>query len=280
MSRIAHDNIEQLHINSFYTFFMKYFASDYSFAGHIHNLMECQYVLKGSICASIDQNVYNLSEGEILFVQPLTPHKHHVTSEEGAVLLVFLFDMEGDMCSHFYDKVFHLSDSQRAIIDAMITYMQKKCSSPSLDEDGHFSQDFLASYESPNFIQMVTTYAYQLFFSLADKGCIRYTSKAPDAQLFTKAVSYLNQYVHLSPSIDEIAHYCNTSRSTLIRIFNKYAGISIHKFLLMLKIKVATELLQDGETVTEVAEKLGFSSQAYFSACFKRETGVNPSTIQ
>ena len=126
---------------------------------------------------------------------------------------------------------------------------------------------------------MVTTYVYQLFFSLTDEGCIRYTSKAPDAQIYTKAVSYLNQYVHLSPSIDQIAHYCNNSRSTLIRIFNKYAGISIHKFLLMLKIKAATEHLKNGETVTEVAEKLGFSSQAYFSACYKRETGMNPSAI-
>ena len=87
MPRIAHDNIEQLHINSFYTFFSKHFASDYSFAGHIHNLMECQYVLKGSICASVDENLYNLSEGEILFVQPLTPHKHHVTSSNEISLM-------------------------------------------------------------------------------------------------------------------------------------------------------------------------------------------------
>lgn len=55
MSRIAHENIEQLHINSFYTFFMEHFSQDYSFVGHIHNMMECQYVLQGSICASVDE---------------------------------------------------------------------------------------------------------------------------------------------------------------------------------------------------------------------------------
>lgn len=279
MSRTAHENVEQLHINNFYTFFMKHFAPDYSFIGHIHNIMECQYVLKGSLCASVDENVYNLSEGEILFIQPLSPHKHHVTSKDGAVLLVVLFDMKGEMCSHFYDKVFQLSETQRATIQSMIEYMQKKCTAPVVEEDGRLSQDFLASYESPSYIQMITTYAYQLFFSLADEGDVRHTSMAPDAQIFSKAVSYLNQYVYLSPSIDKVAHHCNTSRSTLIRIFNKYAGLSIHKFLLMLKIKVATELLQSGETVTETADRLGFSSQAYFSACYKRETGVNPSEI-
>lgn len=279
MSRTAHENIEQLHINSFYTFFMEHFSKDYSFVGHIHNIMECQYVVKGSICASVDENVYNLSAGEILFIKPLTPHKHHVTSEDGAVLLVFLFNMEGNLCSYFYDKVFHLSDAQQKIIRSLIEYMQKKCTSPVVEVEGRLSQDFLASYELQNYIQMLTTYAYQLFFSLVDEGCLRYTSMTPDVQIFRKAVSYLNVYVCSSPSIDEVANHCNTSRSTLIRIFEKYSGMSIHKYLLMLKMKAATELLQGGETVTKTAEKLGFSSQAYFSACYKRETGISPSEI-
>ena len=279
MSRIPHENIEQLHIHSFYTFFMEHFHEDYSFVGHIHNMMECQYVVKGSICASVDENVYNLSAGEILFIPPLSPHKHHVTCNDGAVLLVFLFSMEGDLCSYFYNKVFQLSEAQQGIVHSLVEYMQKKCTSPAIEAEGRFSQNFLASYESKNYIQMITTYVYQLFFSLVEEGCLRYTSMAPDARIFSKAVSYLNEYVYLSPSIEEVAGYCNTSRSTLIRIFDKYSGMSIHKYLLMLKMKAATQLLQSGETVTKTAEKLGFSSQAYFSACYKRETGMNPSEI-
>lgn len=279
MCRIAHENMEQLHINSFYTFFMEHFAEDYSFVGHIHNIMECQYVIKGSICATVDENVYNLSEGEILFIQPLSPHKHHVTSKDGAVLLVFLFHMEGNLCSYFYDKVFRLSNAQKETIQSLVEYMQKKCTAPVLEAEGRMSQNFLGAYESPNYIQMITTYVYQLFFSLAEEGNLRYSTSAPDAQIFRKAVSYMNVYVCLSPSIDEVAKHCNTSRSTLIRIFEKYSGMSIHKYLLMLKMKTAMELLQNGETVTKTAEKLGFSSQAYFSACFKREMGMNPSDI-
>lgn len=279
MSRIPHENIEQLHIHSFYTFFMEHFSEDYSFVGHIHNMMECQYVVKGSICASVEENVYNLSAGEILFIPPLSPHKHHVTCKDGAVLLVFLFSMEGDLCSYFYNKVFQLSEAQQGIVHSLVEYMQKKCTSPAIEAEGRFSQNFLASYKSKNYIQMITTYVYQLFFSLVEEGCLRYTSMAPDARIFSKAVSYLNEYVYLSPSIEEVAGYCNTSRSTLIRIFDKYSGMSIHKYLLMLKMKAATQLLQSGETVTKTAEKLGFSSQAYFSACYKRETGMNPSEI-
>ena len=44
-----------------------------------------------------------------------------------------------------------------------------------------------------------------------------------------------------------------------------------------LKMQAATELLKNGNSVTETAEKLGFSSQAYFSLSYKRETAENPS---
>ena len=68
-----------------------------------------------------------------------------------------------------------------------------------------------------------------------------------------------------------------TCVSTLERIFDKYAGISVHKYLLKLKINVAKKLLQDGGQVSVVAENLGFASQSYFSKAFKRETGFTPS---
>ena len=66
----------------------------------------------------------------------------------------------------------------------------------------------------------------------------------------------------------------------LICIFDKYAGMGVHKYLLKLKIKAAMELLADGNGVAVVAEKVGFGSQSYFSKAFKRETGQNPTDFK
>ena len=62
-------------------------------------------------------------------------------------------------------------------------------------------------------------------------------------------------------------------------LFEKYAGISIHKYFLKLKFKVATKLLKEGLSVSEVSEKLNFSSQSYFSVSYKREMRISPSEI-
>ena len=105
-------------------------------------------------------------------------------------------------------------------------------------------------------------------------------SDAPDAVTFRRAISYLNSNIHRQPSVPELARFCNVSESGIKRIFDKYAGIGIHKYLLKLKVKTAAELLQKGESVSSVAEKLGFNSQSYFSRAFRRETGLMPSSLK
>ncbi|MBQ6907395.1 MAG: helix-turn-helix domain-containing protein [Clostridia bacterium] len=54
----------------------------------------------------------------------------------------------------------------------------------------------------------------------------------------------------------------------------------MHRYFLNPKINTATELLQNGKSVTETAEMLGFSSQEHLSKVYKNITGKNPSEIK
>ena len=56
--------------------------------------------------------------------------------------------------------------------------------------------------------------------------------------------------------------------------------MGVHKYYTKLRIKTSAELLRDGDNVTDVAEKLGFGTQCYFSAVFKRETGISPTEFK
>ncbi|MBQ2285544.1 MAG: helix-turn-helix transcriptional regulator [Clostridia bacterium] len=77
-------------------------------------------------------------------------------------------------------------------------------------------------------------------------------------------------------SVDLLAKECNVSSAQLKRVFNKYAGIGVHEYFLQIKVLYAKKLLSNGMTVSEIAEKLSFSSQNYFSVVFKRKVGVSP----
>lgn len=111
---------------------------------------------------------------------------------------------------------------------------------------------------------------------LAENSTLSSIFTTPDTVIFRSAINFLNTNQHLQPTVKDIAKHCNISEASLKRIFDKYAGISVHKYLLKLKINKAKNMLQDGVQIVIIAERLGFASQSYFSKAFKRETGFTP----
>lgn len=276
---LAYTVKEQIRITDMYSLFEIHYDNGYAFPGETHNFWECVYVMKGEVCVSGNERVYNLSRGSIIFHKPLELHKFIVNGREGADLLIFSFTAEGPLTSFLEEKVFELSDAQKEVIAAMLSFLHKRNNTENPADAT--AQSYLEAFHTlPAYSQMLVTYLHQLMLSLAETGSVSSVSDAPDAITFRHAISYLNSNIHRQPSVPEIARFCSISEAGLKRIFEKYAGIGIHKYLLKLKVKAAAELLQNGESVSAVAEKLGFHSQSYFSRVFKRETGLMPSLLK
>lgn len=273
---VAYSIKEQIRITDMYTLFTAHYDCGYEFPGETHNFWECVYIQKGEVCVSGDDRVYNLAQGSLIFHKPLELHKFFVNGRDGADLLIFSFSAEGPLTAYLAEKVFDLSVSQRQIIADMLSFLQERTVASPVR-----ANTWLEPFHTvPVYSQMLATYLQQLMLSLAEKGAVSSTATTPDVLLFRKAVNYLNSNISGQPSIPEIAYFCHISEAGIKRIFDKYAGIGIHKYLLRLKIKAAAELLQDGESVSTVAEKLGFHTQSYFSRAFKRETGISPSAFK
>jgi len=77
----------------------------------------------------------------------------------------------------------------------------------------------------------------------------------------------------------ELARQCHISPSYLTRILKKSTNCNFTEYLGKLRITYAQQLLTDTSqySIREVAEKVGFSSQHYFSRSFKMYTGLSPS---
>ena len=140
--------------------------------------------------------------------------------------------------------------------------------------------DFMPKFKDRYvFLQMVSNYICEIVLSLSEGNNPLPKTKTHETELFKKALVIMNEKINENLSVGDLADELNLSISSLKRLFDKYAGMSVHKYFLTLKIKTATVLLKSGLTVSEVSDSLGFSSQAYFSSTYKRETGNNPSQI-
>ena len=275
-------NDRQVHIENFYSMFKKYYNSDYDFPGEVHDFWECLYVIDGDVQVSGDERVYALTSGDIIFHKPMELHKFSVKNEKGATLLIFSFSMEGNLQDYFRNSVFSLNREQQRIISDLIYYMESKTENYEYeDEYQEFIRYFLPAEESDIYLQRVVYYLYQFFLSLADKGKTNtHSISTPETALFKYSLRYMQSNVSQQLTVNDIAKHCGISQSGLKRTFSKFAGISIHKYFLNLKLNAAISLLQSGSTVSEVTEELNFSSQSYFSAAFKREMGSSPSRFK
>lgn len=97
--------------------------------------------------------------------------------------------------------------------------------------------------------------------------------------LIERAVEYINkQGVVNEPDNRAIARAVGVSPNYLTKIFQDYLGISLHKYVMNLKVEKVQQLLLSGKVnVTEAARLAGFSSIHVLSKTFKNYLGISPS---
>ena len=79
-------------------------------------------------------------------------------------------------------------------------------------------------------------------------------------------------------SIERIAKELHYSRNYFGQLFKAETGMSVSEYINQVRVQKAKELLHSGEyRIGQIAEKVGFSDQQYFSRVFKKIVGCMPS---
>jgi AraC-like DNA-binding protein len=78
-------------------------------------------------------------------------------------------------------------------------------------------------------------------------------------------------------SLEDLAKDCGLSRSVLAERFAHLVGVPPMQYLAKWRIQLAASLLRSGKaSLAEIAERVGYGSEAALSRAFKREVGVAP----
>jgi len=101
----------------------------------------------------------------------------------------------------------------------------------------------------------------------------------------TLVIEHIQQDDHLKekgPLFSTIlAEALHKDYSSLSKLFSEAEGITIEKYVIEQKIEKVKEWLAYGESsLSEMADRLGYSSVAHLSAQFKKATGVTPSAFR
>lgn len=92
-----------------------------------------------------------------------------------------------------------------------------------------------------------------------------------------KAVNaYLQAHLHERILLEDIAAHCHISVSTLSHRYRELTGTAPLSAHTQMRMDAAKQLLLLGETVSRVADQLGFSDVYHFSKAFKKHQGHSP----
>ena len=104
-----------------------------------------------------------------------------------------------------------------------------------------------------------------------------HTTKSHFDKKIMECIEYLNSHLAEEISMDNLAAHIGLSDRHFRTLFRQKTGQSPNEYLVSLRIKQAEDyLLMGAESIAEVARKVGYGDQRYFSRIFKAKVGCTP----
>jgi AraC-like DNA-binding protein len=117
----------------------------------------------------------------------------------------------------------------------------------------------------------------------------RYIEKLPDGQTgwlaglkdlyVSRALALLHARIRHPWTVDELGREIGLSRSALADRFIQVIGVPPMQYLTNWRMQVAAqELINSGKSIPQIADEVGYESEASLTRAFKRAMGAPPAT--
>lgn len=116
----------------------------------------------------------------------------------------------------------------------------------------------------------------RLFLKLVETILVSSSKKIENEDQMEVAVRYIHEQYSKPITIQDLAVQLGIERRRFAYLFERYTGLSPIQYLTEIRIRRAKELLRSGISVAEVAERVGYLDNFYFSRVFKKQTGMSP----
>ncbi|ANE45610.1 hypothetical protein SY83_04055 [Paenibacillus swuensis] len=254
-----------------------YAPAEWSYHKHQHPTYELLYCLEGRATEWINGNSVSLSEGDWLYLNRGVMHSTMTEPDSVFTYFTVHFDMEDEgmksalsRCSYW---CFPDGDTGMA---AQLTELRRVL------EDGE-EADTNLNVRKLRIQSVITTLVAELLLVLekAEPGPELSGASRKDTELAHTIEKLLTEAVFTSETIESIAKRLYISRNHCTAIFLKVYGIAPHRYLSLMKLKKAKELiLRSDDSLESIGERLGFSCASSFSRQFRRWTGHAPAVLR
>ncbi|MGM9905798.1 helix-turn-helix transcriptional regulator [Lactobacillus sp.] len=145
----------------------------------------------------------------------------------------------------------------------------------SIQEAYQLSDEIIKGIESD--VQISNLYEYTRAIGEIFINRLCQQKRQAVSPLVYRAQQYISENLNPPPDLAEIAGQLHVSQSYLQHVFKEETGQGIKNYIDQQRLLKAKQLLRfSDESVTALAQQLGYSSPSQFSQFFKRLTGKSP----
>ena len=240
---------------------------------HIHDCCEVLLCVSGGMSFLINDKVYDVNDGDIFIINQFEAHK--ITFDPDKCFRRFVMQVhpqflysqstvKTNLSYCFYargngisNKILLDDESKKKLLELF----------GKLKKESSFGDDIIKTNIATEILVLINS----AFIENSESQEI-----GIDNDAIKKAIDHINNNFNTDLSLEKIAANSYVSVNQLCRLFNKYCGTTVAKYIVSKRITEAKKLLASGKSVTETALLCGFEDYANFIRVFKKHVGITP----
>lgn len=274
---------DEINIESLITLHYFEHAKNYVFEGERHDFWELVYVDKGKLEVVSDNDGYELQQGQMIFHQPDEFHNLYANGTVAPNVVIFTFVCHSPAMAFFKKRITYATPRQRDLLAQIVKEGRQAFSGPL--GDPYTTQMPRAEQQPFGCEQLIRLTLEALLIDIIrsdtpvqqrpkSSSSIKHRS---DCDLVARVVHYMEDNLYGSISFSHICQFSAQSATNLKTIFKAVTGKGVMEYYRSLKIEQAKVMLREGQgNITQIADRLGYSSVQYFSRHFNQATGMTP----
>lgn len=248
------------YIESINSLWEKKWDSTYFYPGEYHDFPEIVFVLEGGVISTEEGHVYNMKENDLILHNSMEFHSIRSAPGTNPHVLILSFSYLGNLPEIILDGTFNLSEKER---DTFVNIFERA------------SKFYNEEDSDPKFGQLIGFDLASFLLGLALEHSVnKETSNSKEVSKYHTVVQTMYRHIYDNSSLDELAEECFMSVSYIKFLFKQYAGISPKLYYSKIRVNEVLRLIMQNMTVSEIADKMNFSSPNYLSVFMKKHLGM------
>jgi AraC-like DNA-binding protein len=251
--------------------------NDFYMPYHKHNSVEIMYVISGKCVVHTVNDYYLMRKGEFILLDANVSHRLVVEKEYPCRMLniEFIFEHKTGM----FPSIKDLTEGN-PVLALLLERTQAHILLRDPNEVYHTLKNLVFELDKGSMENnwMIQLQLAQLLICVAGLAAEADDKASQQNDVYVKdAINYMHHHYDYPIQVKDIAASINLHPGYFHRIFKSNTGQTIVEYLTSLRIEKAKMLLAHTDIpVIDISDSIGINSREYFSAMFKKHTGLTP----